>query len=212
MTFAISGVPLNQPVMVAAAYLLGSIPVGYLLVRSLKGIDVRQTGSGGTGATNVARQAGKAVGLLTLALDASKGAVAVVLARWLLTSDFSVNWWVALCALAAVIGHVFPVWLGFRGGKGVATALGVFACLAPLSIFLAALVFVMVVWTTGYVSLGSVTGAALFPLCVWLLSDDLSATELTPVRTAAIIGSVLVIVMHHANITRLLRGTENKFR
>ena len=103
---------------VIAAYLLGSIPFGYVIVRLLTGKDVRETGSGGTGATNVTRRAGKRAGILTLILDAVKGAAAVLLARWLLTPDFSINWWVAAAALAAVAGHVFPVWLGFAAAKG----------------------------------------------------------------------------------------------
>src|SRR5947209_12776300 len=116
--------------VVVLAYLLGSIPFGYLIVRLSGGGDVRETGSGGTGATNVTRRAGKWAGVLTLALDALKGAAAVLVARWVLADGAGVNWWIAASALAAVAGHVFPLWLGFRGGKGVATGLGVFAILA----------------------------------------------------------------------------------
>ncbi len=137
--------------IVLLAYLLGSIPFGYLIVRARGGGDVRESGSGGTGATNVTRRAGKWAGVLTLALDALKGLVAVVVARWFVGEETSVNWWVAAAALAAVAGHIFPVWLGFRGGKGVATGLGVFLGLAPLAVLCALPVFVVVVWATRYV-------------------------------------------------------------
>src|SRR5215211_2760110 len=110
-----------RPVLVLiAAYLLGSIPFGYLIVRAKEGTDVRESGSGGTGATNVSRRAGKVAGVVTLLLDALKGAAAVLLARWLATEGFAINWWVAAAAVLAVLGHCFPVWLWFRGGKGVA--------------------------------------------------------------------------------------------
>ena len=198
---------------VIAAYLLGSIPFGYVIVRLLTGKDVRETGSGGTGATNVTRRAGKRAGILTLILDAVKGAAAVLLARWLLTPDFSISWWVAAAALAAVVGHVFPVWLGFRGGKGVATGLGVFFTLAPVAVAGALVVFLIVVALTRYVSLGSITAAAALPLCVWLWSSVTeSSARLAPLMATTIIGSALVIFMHRANIGRLLQGTESKLK
>ncbi len=196
---------------VIAAYLLGSIPFGYLIVRLTKGADVREAGSGGIGATNVSRQAGKGAGVLTLVLDALKGVAAVLLARWLLTDDFGINWWVTAAALAAVAGHIFPVWLKFRGGKGVATGLGVFASLAPLAVLCALTVFLIVVLTTRYVSLGSISAAAILPVCVWLInSKSESSADARPLLTTAIIGSLFVIFMHRANIARLLSGTERK--
>ena len=199
--------------IIAAAYFLGSIPFGYLLVRLSGGGDVRETGSGGTGATNVTRRAGKSAGILTLVLDAVKGVAAVALARAVLTPDFGVNWWVACAALAAVLGHIFPVWLGFRGGKGVATGLGVFLLLAPLAVASAGLVFLCVVWATRYVSLGSITAAAMLPVCVWLLSArEQSPAEYAPLLATAVTGSALIILMHRANIGRLLRGTENRLK
>jgi glycerol-3-phosphate acyltransferase PlsY len=199
--------------VVVLAYLLGSVPFGYLIVRLRGGGDVRETGSGGTGATNVTRRAGRAAGLLTLALDALKGAAAVLLARYLLTGDFGVNWWVVAAALAAVAGHVFPVWLKFRGGKGVATGLGVFLSLAPLAVLCTLPAFVLVVWATRYVSLGSMTAAALVPVFVWLLGRGATPDGgLRPVLTAAAAGAALIIFMHRANIGRLLRGTENKLK
>nr|MBA3767295.1 glycerol-3-phosphate 1-O-acyltransferase PlsY [Acidobacteriota bacterium] len=143
-----------RPVLIlVAAYLLGSIPFGYLIVRAKEGGDVRETGSGGTGATNVTRRAGKKAGIITLMLDAAKGAAAVLLARWLGTAGFEINWLVAGSAVLAVIGHCFPVWLGFRGGKGVATGVGVFLALSPLAVAGALVVFIFVVLMTRYVSL-----------------------------------------------------------
>ncbi|MFL6285458.1 MAG: glycerol-3-phosphate 1-O-acyltransferase PlsY [Pyrinomonadaceae bacterium] len=203
-----------HPLVVALAYLLGSIPFGYLIVRASGRGDVRETGSGGTGATNVTRRAGRGAGVLTLALDALKGAAAVLVARLVLTEGFRVDWWVAAVAVAVVAGHVFPVWLGLRGGKGVATGLGVFAVLAPLALLCALPVFVLVVWATRYVSLGSIIAAALVPLAVWALGARSAARgeELLPVLTAASVGGALIIFMHRANIGRLLRGEESKFK
>lgn len=203
-----------RPVLVLiAAYLLGSIPFGYLIVRASVGADVRESGSGGTGATNVSRRAGKSAGVITLLLDALKGAIAVLLARWLLTDDFGINWWVAAAAVLAVFGHCFPVWLGFRGGKGVATGLGVFLSLSPLAVAGAAVIFFLVVFKTRYVSLGSILAAAAFPLFVWLLGVYFQpAPPLAPVMAAALGAGALIILMHQANIGRLLRGTESKFK
>ena len=203
--------------IILLAYLVGSIPFGYLIVKLRGEGDVRETGSGGTGATNVTRRAGRAAGVLTLALDAAKGAVAVALARWLLRDDSGADWWVAGAAIAAIAGHVFPVWLGFRGGKGVATGLGVFACLAPLAVLCVAPVFVAVVWATRYVSLGSITASAALPLFVWLFggrggATAATTTALTPLLAAAVAGAALIIFMHRANIGRLLRGTESKLK
>jgi glycerol-3-phosphate acyltransferase PlsY len=203
-----------HPLVVALAYLLGSIPFGYLIVRASGRGDVRETGSGGTGATNVTRRAGRSAGVLTLALDALKGAAAVLIARLVLTEGFRIDWWVASAAVAVVAGHVFPVWLGFRGGKGVATGLGVFAVLAPLALLCALPVFVLVVWATRYVSLGSIIAAALMPLAVLALGARSTARgeELLPVLTAASVGGALIIFMHRANIGRLLRGEESRFK
>ena len=196
-----------------AAYLLGSIPFGYLLVRAKVGADVRETGSGGTGATNVSRRAGKVAGLITLLLDASKGAMAVFLAKAFLTPDFGVNWWVAGATVVAIIGHIFPVWLGFRGGKGVATGVGVFLSLAPLAVVCAGLVFVLIIMATRYVSLSSIGAVLAFPICVGLLSAFVRPmTHLREVLAAAIIGGSLIIVMHRDNISRLVQGTESRFR
>jgi acyl phosphate:glycerol-3-phosphate acyltransferase len=195
------------------AYLLGSIPFGYILVRALAGADVRETGSGGTGATNVSRRAGKLAGIVTLLLDALKGALAAILARAFLTEDFGINWWVAASVVAVILGHCFPVWLGFRGGKGVATGVGAFLALAPLAVACAALVFILIVVGTRYVSLGSIAAAATLPLSIWILSLYVRPTEsFAPLLTAALTGAAIIIFMHRANIGRLLSGTENKFK
>ena len=203
-----------RPVLVLiAAYLLGSIPFGYLIVRAKEGADVRESGSGGTGATNVSRRAGKLAGVVTLLLDALKGALAVLLARWLLTDDFGVNWWVAAAAVLAVVGHCFPVWLRFRGGKGVATGVGVFLSLYPLAVACAAVVFVLAFALTRYVSLGSILGSAALPVSTWLLAVYVRpVAEPGPIMTAAVAAAALIILMHHANIGRLLRGAESKFK
>ena len=197
-----------------ASYLLGSIPFGYLIVRARGAGDVRETGSGGTGATNVTRRAGKGAGVVTLALDALKGAAAVLLARRLAAPDFGVNWWVAACAVAVVVGHCFPVWLKFRGGKGVATGLGVFLSLSPLVVPPALAAFALVVWRTRYVSLGSITAAALVPPLLLLLGPRAAGADgrVAERAAAAAIGAALIIFMHRANIGRLLRGTESKLK
>jgi acyl phosphate:glycerol-3-phosphate acyltransferase len=203
-----------RPLLVMiAAYLIGSIPFGYLLVRLKEGSDIRDTGSGGTGATNVTRRAGKVAGVVTLLLDAAKGSLVIYLARWFLTTGFEINWWVATAAILAIVGHMFPLWLGFRGGKGVATGVGVFLALEPLAIAGAVVLFVVIVLATRYVSLGSIIAVAAFPLCAWLLSVFVKPVpDLKQILTTAVIGGALIVFMHRENINRLARGTENKFR
>lgn len=203
-----------RPVLLLiAAYLLGSIPFGYLIVRAKEGADVRRSGSGGTGATNVSRRAGKLAGVVTLLLDATKGALAVWMARAVTAPDYGINWWVVASAALVIVGHCFPVWLGFRGGKGVATAVGVFLSLSPLALLCAGILFLLIVWQTRYVSLGSVTAAATFPLFVWLLHLYRGPTgDFRPVITAALLAAALIILMHRANIGRLLQGTESRFK
>lgn len=194
--------------VLALAYLLGSIPFGYLLVRFFRHEDIRATGSGNIGATNVARSGAKGLGLLTLLLDLGKGLVAVLIARHVAPgipghpSDLAVG-----AAVSAVLGHVFPVWLGFRGGKGVATALGVFLALAPKVALGAVLVFAVLVALTRLVSLASIVAAAALPFLAFLLSP-----EHAPVYLAGTLFlTALVIVKHQANIRRLLAGTESRF-
>ena len=184
--------------VVIIAYLIGSVPFGYLIVRGKIGADIRQTGSGGTGATNVSRRAGKAAGVVTLVLDALKGGAAVLIAEMLTRSD----WIVAAAAVAVIVGHIFPVWLGFRGGKGVATGAGVFLVLAPIAVLCAGVVFLAIVLGTRYVSLGSMLGAAMIPLFVWLQSDS------RPLLIAAVLSALLIVFAHRGNIGRLTHGTE----
>ena len=194
--------------VVIIAYLLGSIPFGYLIVRRKLGDDIRQTGSGGTGATNVSRRAGKTAGVITLVLDALKGSLAVLLAMGL---SPDVHWIIAAAAIVAIIGHMFPVWLGFRGGKGVATGVGVFLILAPIALLCAGIVFLGVVLLTRYVSLGSITAAVTIPFFVWLQSVFVApVAELKSLLIAAILGAVLIVFAHRGNIGRLARGTESK--
>lgn len=199
--------------VIPLAYLLGSIPFGYLLVRLSVGDDVRETGSGGTGATNVTRRAGKGVGVLTLLLDLLKGTAAVLIARALLGAGEDAQWWVCAAGAAAVLGHVFPVWLKFRGGKGVATGLGVFLVLAPLATLCALFLFVVVVWLWRYVSLGSMVAASVLPFAVWMLSRlGVSDRAPKPLLVLSILGAALIVFMHRANVGRLLRGEESKLK
>ncbi len=186
-----------------AGYFLGSIPFGYLLVRAFRGADVRTTGSGNIGATNVARTSPK-LGLLTLFLDVLKGMAAVGIALALCPGNRTVAF---VAALAAVSGHIFPVWLRFRGGKGVATGLGSFVLLTPKAVLLAMAVFVIMLAAFRFVSLASVTATASLPLFTLLLREGYSA-QIVLVSIA----SALIILKHHPNMRRLLAGTEPKFK
>ncbi|MEO7970151.1 MAG: glycerol-3-phosphate 1-O-acyltransferase PlsY [bacterium] len=200
--------------VILLAYLLGSIPFGYLIVRVTKRADIRETGSGGTGATNVSRRAGKAAGVLTLLLDALKGVAAIGVARILFgLSPFGENadWWVALAGLAGVVGHIFPLWLKFRGGKGVATGVGVFLVLAPLAVAIAGVIFLVIVLLTRYVSLGSIVAAAAIPLLILIQNYITPRDGFAPLITAAVAGAALIIFAHRQNIARLVQRTETKF-
>ena len=199
--------------VIVGAYLLGSIPFGYLIVRARSGTDVREIGSGGTGATNVSRRAGKVAGLVTLLLDAGKGAAAVMFALRLQGSGYCPGWVVNAAALFVIVGHCFPIWLGFRGGKGVATGVGVFLVLTPMAVALAGVVFVSIVLWKRYVSLGSIMAAATLPLFVLL--EDLfirSVPGVPRVIFSTVGAAMLIIFMHRGNIARLVAGTESKFR
>jgi len=221
----------RSTLVIPIAYLLGSIPFGYLIVRASKRADIRETGSGGTGATNVSRRAGKAAGVLTLVLDALKGAVAVVIAKMVLGLPIfaasggpslaqaanssvaieNVYWWIAAAAIAAIVGHIFPVWLGFRGGKGVATGVGVFLVLAPFAVVFAGLIFLVIVLLTRYVSLGSIVAAATIPMFILIRNYISPQTQFGPLMAAAVCGAALIIFAHRENIARLIHGTESKF-
>ena len=180
-------------------------------MRRKVGDDIRETGSGGTGATNVSRRAGKAAGIFTLVLDALKGSIAVLVARIIVGSSVNAEWVIAVAAIATIVGHIFPVWLGFRGGKGVATGVGVFLMLAPVALLCAGVLFVAIVALTRYVSLGSIIGAATIPLFVWLQSVFVEpVADLRPLLTAAVVGALLIVFAHRGNIERLARGTESQ--
>ena len=192
---------------VVAGYLLGSVSFSYLLVRLLERRDIRTVGSGNAGATNVLRVAGKGPALATLALDVAKGVASVLLARALEQPALVV----AASGAAAVLGHMFPLFFAFRGGKGVATAAGVLGTLAPLAVAISLVAFVVVVGATRYVSLGSIIVAVLCPLIIVALgaSGRLHGDWQQLAFGAAGIG-LLVVVAHRANIARLLAGEENR--
>jgi glycerol-3-phosphate acyltransferase PlsY len=193
----------------AVSYVLGSIPFGYLLVRIFHGEDVRQSGSGNIGATNVSRKS-PLLGALTLVLDALKGSAAVGLAYFLserMVGEIMPYEAMSIAALFAVLGHVFPVWLKFRGGKGVATGLGSFIVITPKAVLIAAGIFLAIVVIFRYVSLGSVIAVASLPLLAYGMNIGVSKTwALAPLAFACL----LIIARHHDNIRRLLAGTENR--
>ncbi len=195
--------------IIAVSYFLGSIPFGYLLVRMFRGEDVRESGSGNIGATNVARKS-PALGVLTLLLDALKGSAAVALA-YLLSGRMGIGptpyLLMSLAALCAIVGHLFPVWLRFRGGKGVATGLGAFLMIAPKAVLIAAVIFLILIVAFRYVSLGSIISVASFPFLVWIF--HLFGNNQWALAFMAI-SSLLIIVKHHQNIRRLLAGTESR--
>jgi glycerol-3-phosphate acyltransferase PlsY len=196
-------------IIAASSYLLGSIPFGYLLVRIFRGEDVRQSGSGNIGATNVSRKS-PALGVATLLLDALKGTTAVALSYVVadrMAAGPPALELGALGALFAVVGHVFPVWLKFRGGKGVATGLGAFALIAPKAVLIAAGIFIAVVVISRYVSLGSIVAVAVFPFVAWRIGQFyLSPTSLALISLA----SLLILVKHRDNLRRLWAGTESR--
>lgn len=186
------------------AYVLGAIPFGYVLVKLTKGTDVRASGSGNIGATNVLRTAGRAEGVATLLLDIAKGFVAVWVAAEL-TNDAPL--WTSLAALAVMAGHAFPVFLKFKGGKAVASFIGAFLYLTPLPLALALLLFVIAVARTRHISAGSILAAGAFPFGVWLILHP--PFEIT---LAAFIAGGFIVYRHRANIERLRAGNENVFR
>ncbi|HEX2835947.1 MAG TPA: glycerol-3-phosphate 1-O-acyltransferase PlsY [Thermoanaerobaculia bacterium] len=203
--------------LILAAYLLGSIPFSFLVVKLMAGKDVREHGSRNVGATNVARTAGRMAGILALLLDIAKGWAAVAVARWIVSSPswpFSVGtqpWemremWIALAGLLAVLAHMFPLWLRFHGGKGVATSAGVILALDPLVLLAAILVFAIVLLVFRYVSLASMVTAAALPVLFRFLVQG--APYWRVVMSIAL--AIAVIVKHHSNIARIVDGTERK--
>jgi glycerol-3-phosphate acyltransferase PlsY len=184
------------------SYLLGSIPFGYLLIRLFRGEDIRQTGSGNIGATNVSRTS-PALGVITLVLDALKGLAAVAVTRALFPGQIKLA---MLAALFSILGHAFPLWLKFRGGKGVATGLGSFVLITPKAILIAVGVFVAVVSAFRYVSLGSIAAVVLLPLLAWFLDGYREPWLIVLMAVACL----FIVAKHHENIHRLFAGTENK--
>ena len=191
------GAPAAQAAVLAAAYLLGSIPFGLLLGRALTGADVRRSGSGNIGATNVARSLGAGAGIATLLLDASKGALAAWIGGRVLGPEGA-----AAAGLAATLGHIFPLYLGFRGGKGVATGLGAFLVVDPYAALAAVAVFLLVVALTRRVSAGSLAGSLALPFALFFRE----AAAL--IQVAGWACALLVLFRHRSNMTRLLAGTE----
>jgi glycerol-3-phosphate acyltransferase PlsY len=201
----------NDPGLVLIiAYLLGSIPFGYLVVKAGEGDDIRDQGSGNIGAANVARNAGLVAGVLTLVLDAAKGYAAVLIAERWATGSNSTRWMMA-SAIAAVVGHMYPVWLGFKGGKGVATSLGVFIPICREAVLIAIVLWILVVAFWRYSSLGSVVAAAALPVLVHLFYAPRHAPP-GYVTQGTILISLLVLWKHRANIERLIAGDEPRLK
>jgi acyl phosphate:glycerol-3-phosphate acyltransferase len=188
----------------AYSYLLGSIPFGYILVRTFRGQDVRQIGSGNIGATNVSRTSPR-LGALTLTLDALKGLSAVLLTRAIFPNHKGLMF---AAALLAIVGHVFPIWLRFQGGKGVATGLGSFAILTPKTVLVTIAIFMLIFLAFRYVSIASILSVALFPLLAWILEPGINS-RMVVVMAAA---SLIIIARHHENIRRVLNHTESRFQ
>ena len=188
-------------VLMLVAYILGSIPNALWIGKVFKGIDVREHGSKNTGSTNAARVLGAKLGILTLILDISKGAIPTLIATMLLDSSISV----ILVGICAILGHSFSIFMKFKGGKAVATTVGVFIVLVPGAILLAAVIFFLVFGITRYVSLSSMIGAISLPIWIILFYKNI------PLTIFGIIIAILIIVRHKSNIQRLLNGTESKF-
>lgn len=185
------------------AYLIGGLPFGYWLMRVVYRRDIRTMGSGNIGATNVHRTAGRKAGLIVLMLDVFKGLIAVWLADLISRGDPRS---LAASALAVILGHCYPVFLHFHGGKGVACFIGAFGYLAPLALAAVAVVFIAVVTLTRYISLASILSALLFPIAVWLVMHPPE-----PIIAASVAAALLIVYRHKANITRLRTGTEHVF-
>ena len=191
-------------------YLLGSIPTGLLLTRLFSKVDPRKTGSKNIGATNVFRTAGKTLGLLTLIGDILKGMIPVGIAlRWGLSDQWGLtsDQWIAIAGLSPFLGHVFPIFLGFKGGKGVATAVGIYLPISPIAVLIEIFIFAGIVWKWRYISLGSITCATTIPILIAFFRSDSQAYFIISVIIAA-----LVLYRHQSNISRLLQGTENKWK
>ncbi len=207
MLALLHGTPPTVWAALAVPYLLGSIPFGYLVVKFGEGRDIRASGSGNIGAANVARSAGPVLGALTLLLDAAKGWLSVGAVAWLANGDITVT---SAAALVVVAGHMFPVWLKFRGGKGVATGVGAFVYMCWPAVAGAFVVWVAGLLVSRYVSLGSVLSAAALPPLIYFLYEPAPAPRALSV--AASVAAVLIIWKHRDNIARMVAGTENRFK
>ncbi|MFF2090129.1 glycerol-3-phosphate 1-O-acyltransferase PlsY [Paenibacillus sp. NPDC058174] len=194
---------LNAIIAVVASYLLGSISFSIVIARLVKGIDIREHGSGNAGATNTIRVLGKGPGLLVFFLDIAKGIAAVVIG-WLLGPDDLGDWTAVLSGLAAIVGHNWPVWFRFKGGKGIATTVGVMATLAFVPALIAGVIAIASIAITRYVSLGSLLFAAFVPLLIGLIHYSL------PLLLVSLLLCVFAFVRHRTNIVKLVQGTENK--
>ncbi len=184
------------PVM--AGYAIGSVPFGYLAARR-RGVDLRKSGSGNVGAANAYRTSGLGLGVAIMLVDVAKGAGAVIVAEWLAAGMADP----VAAGIAAILGHVYPPWLGFRGGKGVATATGVFVLLAPLATMIAAVAFLVTVWWTRYVSLGSIIASV-------VLAGSAAITDGPPAVIGAVIAAAIILQRHRGNLARLMAGTERR--
>jgi glycerol-3-phosphate acyltransferase PlsY len=187
----------------AIAYILGAIPFGYLLVKWKTGGDVRASGSGNIGATNVLRTTGRLAGVATLLLDIGKGYLAVWIAGRLTNGNMAVE---SVAALAVMAGHAYPIFLKFKGGKAVASFVGAFLCLTPVALGAVLVVFCVVVTWTRHISMGSIVGAATFPLAVWLIQKPGPVVVI-----ASVVAGAFIICKHRSNIERLHAGTEHEF-
>lgn len=191
-------------------YLLGSIPTGLLLTRLFSKIDPRKLGSKNIGATNIFRTAGRTLGILTLVGDVLKGMIPITIAmKWGLTDQWGLSHhvWIAIAGLSSCLGHIFPLFLGFKGGKGVATALGVYLPISVTSVLIECFFFLGIVWKWRFISLGSITCALTIPIFIAFFRSDSQAYFVLSVVIAA-----LILYRHQENIVRLLQGTENKWK
>ena len=191
-------------------YLLGSIPTGVILAKFFSKVDPRQAGSRNIGATNIYRTAGKTLGVLTLIGDVLKGMIPIGTAMWwglVDRWDLSPDMWIAIVGFCTFLGHIFPIFLGFRGGKGVATAVGIYLPISPIAVFIELVAFAGIVWKWRFVSLGSLVCAITIPILIAFFRSDSQAYFALSVVIAA-----LIIYRHQSNISRLLQGTENKWK
>ncbi len=190
-------------------YLLGSVPTGIVLTRLFSGVDPRKTGSKNIGATNIYRTAGKTLGVFTLLGDVIKGAIPIWMAiMWSQHDLWGIpDLWIAIVGLSPILGHIFPIFLGFKGGKGVATALGIYLVISPIAVLIEFFLFAFIVWRWRIISLGSIICATTIPILIAFFRSDSQAYFILSVIIAA-----LILYRHQSNIARLFQGTENKWK